>query len=251
MAERIAWPEWLAGLNPEQMPRRILNAVAACYGGDDHDQPATQHCTVSVAEMFLLRLLDEARAGSAPELARLAELENALNWGTTCTSCAAVLDSAIRETNRAETAEVQLAQAVAALTRLALDERMTEPGVADLHDEIAAMREHAAGALDTVRQLGGMAPAQPPGRPGAANAPGPVLDDPANAHGGSQARLDVPGFLAGDQRRKFQSVVAANERASIICLLRDKAAGLSGSDPAQSVAYSDAADLIEGEGDLR
>jgi hypothetical protein len=61
MTEPIAWPDWLADLTPEQRVQAILNAVAACYGGDDHDQPATQHCTVSVAEMFLLRLLGEAR----------------------------------------------------------------------------------------------------------------------------------------------------------------------------------------------
>jgi hypothetical protein len=60
MTETEPWPDWLAGKTPEQRVRAILNAVAACYGGDDHDQPATQHCTVSVAEMLLLRLLGGA-----------------------------------------------------------------------------------------------------------------------------------------------------------------------------------------------
>jgi hypothetical protein len=58
----------------------------------------------------------------------------------------------------------------------------------------------------------------------------------------------VPEFLAGDERRRFQATIAANERAGIVCLLRDKAAELRGSAPAQSVAYSDAADLIAGHG---
>jgi hypothetical protein len=38
-------------------------------------------------------------------LDRLAEYENTINWMTTCTGCARVLDSCIRETQRAERAE--------------------------------------------------------------------------------------------------------------------------------------------------
>jgi hypothetical protein len=41
-------------------------------------------------------------------LTRLAELENALEWHTTCTSCARILDSAIAETFDREVAERQL-----------------------------------------------------------------------------------------------------------------------------------------------
>jgi hypothetical protein len=41
-------------------------------------------------------------------LKRLLELENALTWETTCLSCAEVLDSSIKETERAEKAEAVL-----------------------------------------------------------------------------------------------------------------------------------------------
>lgn len=41
---------------------------------------------------------------------RLAEYENTINWMTTCTGCARVLDSCIRETERAERAEAALAR---------------------------------------------------------------------------------------------------------------------------------------------
>ena len=43
------------------------------------------------------------------ELDAFAEYENTINWMTTCTSCARVLDSSIRETERAERAEAELA----------------------------------------------------------------------------------------------------------------------------------------------
>jgi hypothetical protein len=46
-----------------------------------------------------------------PELAALADYENRITWHTTCSSCARILDSSIRETERAE-------QAVAAIARV-------------------------------------------------------------------------------------------------------------------------------------
>ncbi|MFF8590006.1 hypothetical protein ACF061_00960 [Streptomyces sp. NPDC015220] len=46
------------------------------------------------------------------ELDALAEYENAINWMTTCTSCARVLDASIRELERAERAEAALAEAL-------------------------------------------------------------------------------------------------------------------------------------------
>ena len=45
-----------------------------------------------------------------PELDALAEYEHTINWMTTCTSCARILDSAYAETMRAETAEAALAR---------------------------------------------------------------------------------------------------------------------------------------------
>lgn len=43
-----------------------------------------------------------------PELDRLADYENRITWYTTCESCARILDSSIRETERAEQAEAAL-----------------------------------------------------------------------------------------------------------------------------------------------
>ncbi len=57
-------------------------------------------------------------AGAERELAdlrrRVAEYENAIGWGTSCTACARVLDSAVSETFRREEAERKLAGAAAA-----------------------------------------------------------------------------------------------------------------------------------------
>lgn len=52
---------------------------------------------------------EDVPALTATERDRLAELENAIGWNTSCTSCARVLDSSIRETERAERAEEKLA----------------------------------------------------------------------------------------------------------------------------------------------
>lgn len=51
---------------------------------------------------------DAALATLKAELDRLADYENRINWHTTCASCARILDSAYRETVRAETAEAAL-----------------------------------------------------------------------------------------------------------------------------------------------
>lgn len=56
------------------------------------------------------RVRDAVLAAIQPALARLAEYENTINWMTTCTSCARVLDSSIRETERAERAEAAIAR---------------------------------------------------------------------------------------------------------------------------------------------
>lgn len=45
-----------------------------------------------------------------PQLAAWAEYESVINWHTTCTSCARILDSAYKETVRAEKAEQALEQ---------------------------------------------------------------------------------------------------------------------------------------------
>jgi hypothetical protein len=65
----------------------------------------------------LRNLADRAEHGLTPDetarlregIARLAEYEHTINWHTTCTGCARILDSCIRETERAEKAETALA----------------------------------------------------------------------------------------------------------------------------------------------
>lgn len=52
--------------------------------------------------------VDAVHAAFQPELDRLADYENRITWHTSCGSCARVLDSAIRETERAEQAENRL-----------------------------------------------------------------------------------------------------------------------------------------------
>lgn len=49
--------------------------------------------------------------------ARIGEYENAITWGTSCLACTRVLDSAYRETVRAEQAEAERAQLQARLDR--------------------------------------------------------------------------------------------------------------------------------------
>lgn len=81
--------------------RRI---AAAIHRYDNHhalsgnDNPGKHH--YGEADFVLAEL----RA----ELGALAEYENTITWMTTCTSCARILDSCIRETERAERAEAEV-----------------------------------------------------------------------------------------------------------------------------------------------
>jgi hypothetical protein len=89
---------------------------------------------------------DEARS-------RLAELENAITWGTSCTSCARVLDSANVERERAERADEKLIDVVALIGQF---EREAEemraqavqnglhPALAGGHREANLLRQCAA-----------------------------------------------------------------------------------------------------------
>ena len=65
---------------------------------------------------------------------RLYKYENMIGWNTTCTSCAAVLDSCIRETFRREQAEAKLAEVRQTVTTF-LKVR-GEDGTADLAEAI-------------------------------------------------------------------------------------------------------------------
>ena len=64
-AETVAWPPWLESLTPEQRVQEILTAVAKCYtsnhAGCGVEGAVALHCTLTMAEQFLLRLLAEAR----------------------------------------------------------------------------------------------------------------------------------------------------------------------------------------------
>lgn len=88
---------------PNPIRKRIAHAI---HRYDNHhvlsgnDIPSEHH--YGEADFVLAEL--------RTELAALAEYENTINWMTTCTGCARVLDSCIRETERAERAEAALAR---------------------------------------------------------------------------------------------------------------------------------------------
>ncbi|MFR9794283.1 hypothetical protein ACL07V_37615 [Streptomyces sp. MB22_4] len=62
--------------------------------------------------------LDQLHERLAHAEAAVADYENRINWHTTCAGCARVLDSSIRETERAERAETARANAEAALRQV-------------------------------------------------------------------------------------------------------------------------------------
>lgn len=90
-----------------EQPKPLRQRVAAAiHRYDNHhalsgnDVPSKHH--LGEADAVLTELKRELDA--------LAEYENTINWMTTCTGCARVLDSCIRETERAERAEAALAR---------------------------------------------------------------------------------------------------------------------------------------------
>lgn len=130
--------------------------------------------------------LDAVMSVVAPVAASLAELENALNWQTTCTGCAALLDSSHAEMCRAEQAEAQLAVAAPALRRLALADPMT-PIDADGEArspsaELTARREHARLTAERIARLGEPGAEQP--AHASVSAAEPVSAPPAGDSGG-------------------------------------------------------------------
>lgn len=59
-ADDLPWPPWLENLSDEERIEAIVAAVAACYSGHNgpHDDgSADQHCTASMAEALLAKLL--------------------------------------------------------------------------------------------------------------------------------------------------------------------------------------------------
>lgn len=125
----------------------------------------------------------EALAAVREMRARITAYENAITWNTSCLACATVLDSCIRETERAERAEEALAGATAAgateaLLSLAAE---IEARAADPADrwaaELARQRAHDSGTEAT-----GTSPVPQEGQSGS---------DGTEAHTGAQcARWD-------------------------------------------------------------
>ena len=76
---------------------------------------------------------------------RLAELENAVTWGTSCLSCSRVLDEAMAERERAEHAEARLADPV---IRRALSLALMNAPTDEAADEYRAVLE----ALDSTEK---------------------------------------------------------------------------------------------------
>lgn len=74
-----------------------LSQMLRVLGMGDHARPQSSH------EVMLDAINEVGRLRT-----RLAEIENAVTWNTSCTSCATVLDSAYRETCRREAAEAAL-----------------------------------------------------------------------------------------------------------------------------------------------
>lgn len=75
--------------------------------------------------------------------AQIAEAENAITWGVSCLACSRVLDSCIRETERAEKAETAVARA-----RALADRWCREPHPTHDHSCPDDVRRELLAALD-------------------------------------------------------------------------------------------------------
>lgn len=100
-----------------------------------NDQPRARHTADTITDDELDQLYAE-----------LAEYRNATTWQTNCLSCSRTLDSAYRETMRAEQAEAELAENTGVLQAL---RRQRDGAEADL--------KHAEAALAQARQDWGYA----------------------------------------------------------------------------------------------
>ena len=90
---------------PEPTPQaeRAARYAAAIRETDGWVLDGGQHMVAAVIAV--------ADAEQAELRARVADYENRITWHTTCASCARILDSSIRETERAVRAETALAEA--------------------------------------------------------------------------------------------------------------------------------------------
>jgi hypothetical protein len=55
----LAWPPWLEDLTDSERIRAIVTAVANCYAPDHREADGQQHCTVTMAEHFLAKMLED------------------------------------------------------------------------------------------------------------------------------------------------------------------------------------------------
>ncbi|MFF7184680.1 hypothetical protein ACFZAR_05475 [Streptomyces sp. NPDC008222] len=118
---------------PADLRQRIAEALMRWAEGNNAPQYAAIRRPETVTKNAYARA-DAVLAELKRELDALAEYENTINWHTTCTSCARVLDSAHRETERAEQAEAAIAR------------------VRDLRDDLRGITgaRYIADALDTI-----------------------------------------------------------------------------------------------------
>jgi hypothetical protein len=87
----------------ERVKDAVFGAIVAAMSGGEH------HACGPLLERAQEALAFERERADAAE-AKAARYENGITWGTSCTSCAAVLDSAVAETFRREAAEEKLAK---------------------------------------------------------------------------------------------------------------------------------------------
>lgn len=106
---------------PADLRQRVAEALMTWAEGNNAPQYASIRRPETVTRNAYGRA-DAVLAELKRELDALAEYESTIDWETTCTSCARVLNSAIRETERAEKAEAAITrvQDAAALHRQGL-----------------------------------------------------------------------------------------------------------------------------------
>lgn len=92
-------------MSDDDLRDRLAKAIRK--GGPSEDiRPSYRTADVVLAEM-------------RPEVERLAEYENAINWYTDCLNCSRLLDSAVAADERAGKAEQELQAAIRGIGRLA------------------------------------------------------------------------------------------------------------------------------------
>lgn len=86
----------IARIKQSVIPDPYMPGMASIFGATEYD----------LADVVLAVRDDELERLRA----QVAQYENTITWGTSCHGCARILDSSIRETERAEKAEAELAR---------------------------------------------------------------------------------------------------------------------------------------------